>query len=226
MIQQSPDDDQPESTPRPDRFFTYFLEPLRVTTLVTTLDLEPPRLHLARTGDVRLTPGDSTNSTTETEYRMCRTAPRTVYIYVHHPVNLHLQGGCFEAPHLRPRPIAVRHTVYPHRGSPDAGCRGMQTVSHDVPWASQCVASRLERMPSQPAHVSRWSQLSQLLPSRHTSFSVSSSTRLETMTCYLQTSCLETRKPVLPSVCLKTTSNHVEIPCLKKTRDVSTISHL
>ena len=70
MIQQSPDDDQPESTPRPDRFFTYFLEPLFsfVTTLVTTLDLEPLRLHLTRTGDVRLTPGDSTNSTRQTEF--------------------------------------------------------------------------------------------------------------------------------------------------------------
>ena len=85
-------------------------------------------------------------------------------------------------------------------------------VCHDVRWASQCVASRLERMLSQPAHVLRLSKtVSTHAVSPH-EFFVSSSTRLETMTCYLQTSYLETRKTVLPSVCLETTFLHFEIP--------------
>ena len=106
----------------------------------------------------------------------------------------------------------LSHAVYPHRGAPDAGCRWMQTVCHDVPWASQCVASRLERMLTQPAHVLRLSKtVSTHAVSPH-EFFVSSSTRLETMTCYLQTSYLETRKTVLPSVCLETTFLRFEIP--------------
>ena len=125
-----------------------------------------------------------------------------------------------------PSPIAVRHTVYPHRGAPDAGCRGMRTyvmTSHGRLNALRLVTIEccLSRHMCGDGH-----RPSQLLQSRHSEFSVSSSTRLETMTCYLQTLCLKTRTAVLPSVCLETTLDHVEIPCLKKPRDVSTMFHL
>ena len=125
-----------------------------------------------------------------------------------------------------PPPLPAPPPVFPHRGAPDAGCRGMRTyvmTSHGRLNALRLVTIEccLSRHMCGDGH-----RPSQLLQSRHSEISVSSSTRLETMTCYLQTLCLKTRKAVLPSVCLETTLDHVEIPCLKKPRDVSTMFHL
>ena len=135
---------------------------------------------------------------------ICRIAPRTVHISLLHPVNLHPSGGL-----LLPRIFSGMRDM----------CQGVHNRLNTLRLVTiECCLSR---------HMcGDGHRPSQLLQSRHSEFSVSSSTRLETRTCYLQTLCLKTRTAVLPSVCLETTLDHVEIPCLKKPRDVSTMFHL